>query len=258
MSTKTPLKTVKTQVAIAVLLAAPITAHADTLLGIYAGAGVWQADIDGAIGTDSDPITTEELGLDSENNNYFYLALEHPVPVLPNIRLSQTALKHEGAATVSREFTWDNQTFSGEAATATTLDFTMTDVTLYYEILDNWVSLDIGVTGKVLDGEAIVRQPAYNRSETIELSGGLPLLYAMARFDLPLTGLYVAAKANYIGYDDSSVSDADFHIGYRLESVLDVGAELGYRQFKLDLQDFEDATANLTYDGPYLNLAIHF
>lgn len=232
--------------------------QADTILGIYAGAGVWQATIDGEIGVDDNPITTDELGMEDENANYFYIALEHPVPVLPNIRLTHTTLENKGSATVSRNFTWDDQTFNADFATFTSLDLSQTDITLYYEVLDNWVSLDLGISGKIFDGEALVRQPERNASERIDISGGLPMLYAMARFDLPFSGLYVAAKGNYIGYEDSTVSDFDAHLGYRFESVLDVGAELGYREFKLTLDDFEDANADLTFSGPYLNLAVHF
>ncbi|TVZ39516.1 outer membrane protein [Alteromonadaceae bacterium 2753L.S.0a.02] len=243
----------------AVLL--PGVASADTVLGVYGGIGVWTTSIDGSIGVDDIPITTEELGIKDENANFFYIALEHPIPVIPNIRIARATVKNTGSALVEREFTWDNITFPANAQTDTTIDLTQTDVTLYYEILDNWVSFDVGLNAKVIDGFAsVLSQPEGQEAiyEEFELKGAVPMLYGMARFDLPLSGLFIGARANYVGYDNSMLSDFDVQIGYLFESVLDVGAELGYRQFKLKLDEFDDANLDITYDGPYLNLAVHF
>ncbi|WP_075188012.1 TIGR04219 family outer membrane beta-barrel protein [Teredinibacter haidensis] len=235
--------------------------HADTILGIYAGAGTWNASLDGSIGVDDIPITTDELGLEADNSTFVYVALEHPIPLIPNVRIHHSTLKSEGYAVVERNFTWSDVTFPAEAATTTLLDFTQTDITLYYEILDNWVSLDVGVTAKVLDGTASVYAEPEGLAvvtEEIELTGAIPMVYGMARFDLPLSGAYIAGNANYVSYDNSVISDLDIRVGWAFESVLDIGAELGFRQFKMELVDFDDANTDLTFDGPYLNVAIHF
>jgi len=236
-------------------------ASADTILGIYGGVGTWTTNIDGSLGIDDEPITTNELGMSADDSVFFYIALEHPIPLIPNIKLHHSSLKSNGQAVVEREFTWDEITFPADTDTTTVIDFTQTDVTLYYEILDNWVSLDVGLTAKVLDGTAyaFAEQDGLDPiEETVELTGALPLLYGMARIDLPLTGAYVAGHINYISYDNSTISDIDVKVGWLFESVLDVGAELGYKQLKLELSDFEDSNADLTFDGPYLNLALHF
>lgn len=244
-----------------VAMAASTNSSADTILGIYAGAGVWDASIDGSIGVASDSISTGELGIKDEQSQYFYVALEHPVPIIPNIRLQHTTLENDGYAVVEREFEFDGITYPANAPTATKLDLSQTDVTLYYEILDNWVSLDLGLTAKILDGEATILATPEGSDpvgSSVELKGGVPMLYGMARFDLPLSGLYAGGHINYFSYDNSTISDLDIKLGWMFESVLDVGAELGYRQFKLKLEDFDDADGDVTFDGPYLNLAVHF
>ncbi len=241
--------------------AASSMSSADTIFGVYGGIGIWQGDIDGSMGLDDIPITTDELGIDDEQNQFFYVALEHPVPVLPNVRIQYTELDYEGFAIVDREFTWDDITFPANAPTTTELDLSQTDITLYYEILDNWVSFDIGLTAKMVDGSGKVDSRPEGLDPIIEetdFSGSIPLAYAMARFDLPLTGSYLGGYMNYISLDGSKISDLDIKLGWQYESVLDVGFELGYRQFKLELVDFEDANADLSFSGPYLNLAVHF
>jgi len=242
-------------------LTLPSVVSADTILGIYGGAGVWDVSIDGSFGVDEIPITTTELGIEDTQSNFFYLALEHPIPIIPNVRIQHTQLENTGSAVVEREFTWEDISFPAQALTTTKLDLTQTDFTLYYEILDNWVSLDLGLTAKILDGYASIRSEPDGLEvieEETDLNGALPMLYGKFRFDLPLTGLYADGQLNYISYDNSTISDVDVKLGWMFESVLDVGAELGYRQFKMELNEFDDANADLSYDGPYLNVAIHF
>ncbi|SMF64312.1 outer membrane protein [Alteromonadaceae bacterium Bs31] len=246
---------------VTVLCVLSATASADTIFGVYGGIGVWQADIDGSMGIDDVPITTNELGIDEQQSQVFYVAIEHPIPVVPNIRLQYTPLEYDGFAVVEREFTWDDITFPANAPTTTQLDLSHTDITLYYEILDNWVSFDLGLTAKMVDGSASVDSRPEGTdpiTEQTELNGTLPMAYAMARFDLPLSGAYLGGHINYVSYDGSTLSDLDVKLGWQYESVLDVGFELGYRQFKIELQEFEDANADLSFDGPYLNLAVHF
>jgi len=236
-------------------------AMSDTILGIYAGAGVWDTSLDGSVGASSDPITSSELGIDSSKNTFAYLAFEHLVPVIPNARVSLTNISLDGDSTVSREFTFDDQTFDANGRAVTNIDLDMTDVTLYYEILDNWVSIDVGVNVRMLDGMADVEvtdDSGNSQTDSMDFSGALPMLYGKARFDLPFSGLYVDAIIDYLSLDGNTVTDTDIKLGYMFEGPLDIGFELGYRQFKIDLDDLDDATINMTFDGPYANLALHF
>ena len=233
-------------------------AQADTILGIYAGIGLWQADYGGDTGVES--VDLDELGLDDENNNFFYVALEHPIPLLPNIRLQRTAIDSRESATLTRNFTLDDVTFSATDTVVTDLDLSHTDAVLYYEVLDNWVSLDLGLTLRAFDGEATVQsQTTTALRETVDLDAVLPMLYARAQFDLPFTGFSVGADANLITYDGHTLSDASAKIAYAFDAtVIDLGVELGYRRMALELDDLDDLNADLTLDGPYAAVTLHF
>jgi len=237
------------------------TSVADTIFGVYAGAGVWNGSLSGNVGKDAQPITADELGMGSDNNTFYYLAVEHPVPVLPNFMLSHTSLSTSGKSTVTRDFTFNNTTVPANADTTTSVDLSHTDLTLYYEILDNYLSWDLGVTGRNFDGYASIDYTSQsgNGSEKVSLKGIVPLAYTKLQIDLPFSGWFVGGSMNYVGYRGDSFSDLDAKLGYMTDGLgLDVGFDFGYRQMKLKVEKLDDLKADLTEDGPYASLLVHF
>lgn len=235
---------------------APLS-QADTLLGIYAGAGIWNADYSGDAGVDS--IDINDLGLDDESNNFYYVALEHPVPLLPNIKLQHTEIDSTETGVISETFKLDDVTFTASEQVVTDVDLSHTDAVLYYEILDNWVSLDAGLTLRSFNGDlsvASTNTPAL--AESVELDAVIPLIYVKAQFDLPLSGFSIGADANIVAYSGNTLSDASARIAYEFESIVDLGLELGYRHMALEVDDIDDLEADLTIDGPYAAVTLHF
>jgi outer membrane protein len=241
------------------LLSAPFfltsLAQADTILGIYAGVGTWKADYDGQAGDPS--ITLKELGLKEQDNNFYYIALEHPIPVIPNIRLQQTDISSKQTADISRTFTIDDTTFTGTDVVTSDFDLSHLDATLYYEILDNWINLDIGLTARMFDGYVSASSSTSNRSERVMVDETLPMLYLKAQFDLPFSGLSAGVEGNYVSYQDSKLTDYTAKISYLFDSAFDIGIEAGYRSMSLTI-DEDDITADLDLKGPYAALIVHF
>ncbi len=132
--------------------------HSDTFFGIYAGGGSIDYDISGDF-TDLDQPSTgsvdleQDLGLEGERGNYFYIALEHGIPLLPNVRLAHSDIQESAFNTLSNTISLGGAVFPAGAQLATDIDFSPTDLTFYYEILDNWVNLDIGLTVRKFDGK---------------------------------------------------------------------------------------------------------
>jgi len=236
---------------------APLT-QADTVLGVYAGVGQWNADYSGEAGTI--PIDLEDLNFDDESNNFYYVALEHPVPLIPNIKLQHTDISSTETATIATEFTLDDQTFAVNETVTSDLELSHTDAILYYELLDNWINLDLGLTVRAFEGEATVVSQTTSTMETVDLDGVIPMFYVKAQFDLPFTGWSVGADANAIGYSGDSFTDISARIAYATDFIplLDLGFELGYRYMSLDVQDEGDLEGDFTMDGPYAALTLHF
>ena len=244
------------------VLAAPMT-QADTILGLYAGYGIWQADVDGTAkesGTASSLDINDSFGSVDDDYNFFYVALEHPVPVVPNIMLQVTDVAIDKAGTLSSNVTLDGTNFTASTAVTTSIDFSHTDATLYYELLDNWVNLDLGLTFRQFDGKLSLTEtgnPTNTASQ--DLDGVLPMIYVKGRIDLPLTGFYVAAGGNAIGYDGHSLTDLHAAVGYQTDGwVMDLGLELGIRTFSFELDDLDELDADIELSGTYATLTVHF
>lgn len=227
--------------------------HADTILGIYAGAGVWQSDISGDVQDGITAIDTEDdIGLQDNDNNYFYAALEHPIPLLPNIKLQHTKLSVDGDNELNRIIDFNGSQFSINENVSAEADLTHTDATFYYELLDNWASLDLGITVRLFDGFVEIQSADESASEDLDVP--IPMLYGKVRFDLPLTGLSLDAEANGIGYSGNKLIDATLRVAY--ESGIGLGLEGGYRSLQLELD--EDVEADIDLSGLFIGINFHF
>ncbi|PCJ21974.1 MAG: hypothetical protein COB04_02010 [Gammaproteobacteria bacterium] len=236
---------------------------ADTIFGIYAGAGAWFSEYNGDFSSDDavDINLGDDLSFDKDNANSFYVAIEHPIPVLPNFRVQRTEVAIDENSELASQIEFDGAEFSSTEEVTAKLDLTHTDLTLYYEVLDNWVSLDLGVTVRVFDGEVLLQgttidpdtsEPVFARQE---IDVPIPMLYGKARFDLPFSGLAVEAEGNILEVSGNGVADATLKLAY--EAKFGIGAEIGYRVFQLTLDDQDDLNAEVTIDGIYIGLSLH-
>jgi len=227
------------------------TAQAE-FIGLNLSASHWASTTSSSFdSTDSDSIDLiDDLDVDDPSQSSMTFILEHSISALPNIRYQGSQLDSElginGAA-----FNPGNQDRS-------TFDLSQDDIVLYYQLLDNWVDLDMGVDVKRLDGE--VSSYSGTSSNTVDVDETIPLLYLSARFDLPLDGLYVGADINAnvidLGLSESSAQDSTIMMGY--ESGTGLGIEGGYKYFSLDLDNVDAADTDLEYDGVFLNGYINF
>jgi len=230
------------------------SAQADTIFGIYAGGGTQNFDFTGDFedntSTSGDIDLEDDLNLSDESGTYVYIAIEHPIPFLPNVLLTSVEIDQSGSGTFTRTF--DGINFTG--AVDSTVDLSHTDATFYYELLDNWVNLDLGLTIRKFDGEVkLVSATAGTAQEDIDYT--IPLLYGKARFDLPLTGLYVSASGNWIGAGSDQFIDSIVTVGY--ESTIGLGLEAGYRNITLSV-DEDDFEADFVLSGIFVAATFHF
>ncbi|NVJ60457.1 MAG: TIGR04219 family outer membrane beta-barrel protein [Gammaproteobacteria bacterium] len=240
------------------LLSAAITSFASLplsadMLGIYVGTGNWKPEASGNISNASnDEMVFGSSGVDIRDKNQtgFYLAFEHPIPIIPNAMITEQDLKSSGSGPFTGNF--GGETFVGNVDTE--FDMSHRDYTLYYEILDNWVNLDLGLTARQFDGYVFVSDGVNSTNEKFDET--LPMLYGKARFDLPLTGLSVSAILNHISQGGNSVTDTSLFVGY--ETSIGLGIEGGIRTFSLEVDDEDDFTADLEFDGMFINATYHF
>lgn len=240
------------RILIAAAFLLPASAMADTI-GLYVGAGQWDHGVSGGF-RDNGTVNIESSALNMPDNRegYFYVNIEHPVPLIPNIRLASTDLIHNGSnGTV-------NATFGGATINASNVtsifDFTHTDITLYYELLDNVVSFDVGITARQLDGQ-IYLSDGTNTGQ-VSLDEVVPMVYGKVAIDLPLTGLAIVGEGNFLSIGDADVTDLTVKVTYETDFLL--GVEAGVRTFSLTLDNVDTITSDLEFDGPFVGLFLHF
>lgn len=242
----------KTAIAFSALLTCS-AASADTILGIDATAGVWLPGYTGDIG--SDHYDLDNLSLSEDNITTFQAALEHPIPLVPNVLLAHSKIDTDGAAHLESAVTFDNEAFEVGSEVNTDLNLSHTDATFYYEVLDNWVNLDLGLTARRYNGEFTA--VSETQSETVDLTGYLPMAYAMARFDLPFTGWSLIAQGNGTTFRGDTHTDLTAKVRWNFVPVLDLAFEAGYRVMSLDLEELDDLQSDIEIKGPYIGLNLH-
>ena len=234
------------------------SATADTIAGVYIGAQGWNTSTSGGF---ADSSSTANFNFDDETNGAAYIAVEHPVPFLPNLKVNYTGLDTSGVTNLESSFTFDGNLYTAESDVMTNADITSTDIILYYELFDNdLISFDLGLNGKYIDGTLIVEDQASNTRGVEEFSGVVPMVYSRVQVGLPFTGLAAYAEGSYLSFDDHTLSDYQVALTYSfIESLaVDMTLQLGYRNVQVDIEDLDDVYADMEYDGAFAGLEIHF
>ncbi|TCB80503.1 TIGR04219 family outer membrane beta-barrel protein [Acinetobacter sp. ANC 4173] len=186
------------------------------------------------------PFSKEKL--DNDGAVQFSVALEHPVPIIPNAKIRYVNLDSQTESSVA-----------GQPNYAVNLDHA--DFILYYEILDNVVDLDIGAGATTLNGD--ITNFAGQRTNIDET---YPIIYGTVGGKLPFTGLSAKAELTYSNFNDVQLTDALAEIQYNFidNMLVDVGVKAGYRIFTVDLDDYNRNDIKLEFKGPYIGLDAHF
>jgi outer membrane protein len=234
-------------------LIAPLTTYADTL-SISAGAGVWNASPTGNIQKQGDPTAVDvekDLFWGSESQGYLFATLEHPIPIIPNVKLMATKIDQSGSG--QADFTFDGITYLGDISN----DFSIQTVDLiaYYEILDNVVSLDIGLNIRSLKVDYTIIETTTNTTTTDSISETIPMLYALVGAS-PIPDLIISGELSYIAYAGSTISDFTAKVAYTTDFF--VGVEAGYRKQQYTFDDVSGTNSDLSFDGVFAGAYLKF
>ncbi|GLS89710.1 membrane protein [Psychromonas marina] len=186
-------------------------------VGIYAGVDYR---------TTKTSYTDSTDGLEDTNNISGFVAFEHFIPLIPNVKLKYSDLSSEYKNT------------SGE------LSSSALNGILYYELFDNGLfEFDLGL--------------AYTDLEGIEnQSASLGQAYAAAKVHIPGTGMHAFAEIVGGSLTDDSATDTEFGLAYTFNPdslLLNFSVRAGYR-----MQEFEINKRTQENKGLFAGLAVHF
>lgn len=225
-------------------------ASAAMILGFGAEADYYHPEVSGHFNYDGDMKTTTDFGSQKKGTYQIGAYFEHPVPFVPNVRIDYTPMKFDGTSSIVSA-----KGVTGFAAGTAKNDIKLNalDVTPYYEILDNVVSLDLGLTIRSISASIDTTQSGLKHSDSATFA--LPMAYIAAEAKLPFTGLKANADLKYLGFGNSNYMDAKAKLTY--DVIKGLGVEAGYRYQKLKLDKF-DVDADVTFKGPFVGLNYNF
>jgi len=237
--------------ALVLSLILPQIAIADAL-SLSVGGGIWNEDPSGTYNKTSEaPVdVNKNLFWDTESQGYFFVTLEHPVPIIPNARLTYTKIDHTGSGNTN--FVFDGVTYNGDINN--TIKIETLDLLLYYEVLDNVVNVDLGLNIRNLKVDFVLTG-ATAETTTDSANEIIPMIYALVGFS-PIPDLIISGEMSYVAYDGSSISDFTAKVAYTTNFF--VGIEAGYRSQKFELDDVEETNTDLTFDGPFVGAYLKF
>ena len=241
--------------ALAFIATLSVSAQADMIYGIYAEVGMGQSELDGS-GSWNSEANSFVLEKDDTANVFGKIKLEHPVPLVPNVRLSfdQYDFQNNGSGT---GFVYDDVNYGTEFGTE--FDAVETTGTLYYEILDNVVSVDVGLSVKNIKTDlAFIGEDGNSRGESIDI--WLPMGYLSAEVGVPFAGIVLGGEIETIAYDGNEVTMFDAYVGYELVDVIaaDATFKIGFKSRDVVIDDLEGFNLDLTNQSVYGSVQIHF
>lgn len=255
------MKKITLAAALATVLSTNVQADA---LGIYLGGQIWDNQASGTFGNISSQV---DFNLADEQQGNFFIAFEHPLPLIPNARISYTSLQTNGMATLDSDFDFDNETFNSGADVSTDFNVSYVDYTLYYELFDNdLISFDFGLTARDFNGNVAVftqlssETDTFTQPSSIAITDIIPMLYVATNIGLPFTGLNLYGHGNLLSVDDHTLYDYEVGVSYELidNLLIDVNVNVGYRSVKLKLEDLNDLYSDIELDGLLIGTTIHF
>lgn len=241
------------------LLTAPATTTADTLplVDVRVGVGYWQPELSGEVASDGEDFDVEDdLDFEQDSTNLFEVGVEHPIPLLPNVRLRRLSLQDSATSTLTASRDFGPVTFAADEDVRSEYDLDMTDATFYYKPLDNWIALSLGVTARYMDFEVEIESRERDESERAGGAIVIPLAHVGLRADLPLSGFYAAGEVDAISAGGNSLHDARAALGW--ESARLFGIEAGYREMGLEIDDEDDLDADIDFSGAYVQANLRF
>ncbi|MEM9304951.1 MAG: TIGR04219 family outer membrane beta-barrel protein [Pseudomonadota bacterium] len=215
------------------------------LVDVFAGVQLWNYSYSGQL---QEPLRTYDFERDftngSEDTYAFFVGVEHAVPLLPNAKLGYQRFDDLGDPIERCPVI-----VPGFCAFDANVDLSHTDLTLYWQLLDNWLNLDLGVSVLYFSGSSDFTQLRNGRFVSESYSEIVPALYAEALFEVPTTDLSVRVTGNLGEITDNSYSDLELALRYDLS--LGFAVELGYREQRIEFEDFSTVKVKSDADGVF-------
>jgi outer membrane protein len=195
------------------------------------------------------------------------LKFEHPIPIIPNIKLAYMPVKFEGSGRLTI-----NKNFGGREFAAGT-DFNLSvkldrvDTTLYYNLpfiktaTAGKLDVELGLNIRTVMFDATLSGTTTSggsATESASITLPVPMGHLAAEIR-PISLVSLVGELNYIGYKNNAYYDyvAGLRLNPPVRTPLKPFVEVGYRHEKLKI-DVQDVKADLNIKGLYGLVGVRF
>jgi outer membrane protein len=195
------------------------------------------------------------------------LKFEHPIPIIPNIKLAYMPVKFEGSGRLTQDIRWGDFTFEANTDFNLSVKLDRVDATLYYNLpfiktaTAGKLDIEFGLNVRTITFEGklsgIEKNTGLSISEVASITLPIPMGHLAAEIK-PINQLSLLGEVNYIGYSKNAYYD--YRAGLRLSPVralLKPFVEVGYRSEKLKI-DEKDVKTDIKMGGAYALVGIKF
>ncbi|GLP97233.1 TIGR04219 family outer membrane beta-barrel protein [Paraferrimonas sedimenticola] len=219
------------------------------------GGDLWRADSDirfADAGTPAQPFETQQ-----KSQGSFWVALEHPLPIIPNVMIRENSLETKGNAPDS-DFQFGGMPIDGNYNADANLS--NTDFIFYYQFLDTkTIELDLGAAYKRFHGNLAVGPAVEGPTLRVsrDLSHGQLFAYARTQIKVPGIGLYgfvdVMTDGSQRRYDYSG------GLGWIFRGTgVDYKLRVGYRDMKFDHSSASALNTYADFKGGFAGIELEF
>lgn len=242
------------------------SANAGMVIDITAGAGAWNAAPSGFVEYGTRLDLEQDLGLTDKQGLYYYVDVDHFLPLVPNFKIERQELQTDATKTLAN-ISFGNQTFN--ASTKTTADLTQNDLSLYWGIpglnlaTAGIVDVGFGINLKQFDGYVSLEETLTGKKEKVALNFIVPMGYASVTVDPPMIPAKLFASYKVISYKDSGLRDFQAKAMINLPiptPLIDWTLDIGYKEQTLKIDDSlsDDITTDIKFSGVMFGVSAKF
>ena len=218
--------------------------------------------------SDADRIDVKnDANLGDKTKPWAKFKLEHPIPIVPNIKLAYMPMKFDGSGRLEREIRWGDYRYQANADFNLSVKLDRVDTTLYYNFpfiktatagkLD--IEFGLNVRTIMFDGKLSGTTTGGQRvTESASITLPIPMVHLAAEIR-PISLVSLVEEVNYIGYKNNAYYDyvAGLRLNPRVRTPLKPFVEVGYRYEKLKI-DEEGVKTDLKVIGLYGLVGVRF
>lgn len=225
------------------------------LLGVTFSGDFAQLEVSGRGG---DNLASQSLQFSDDRWQSWSIAFEHPLPLVPNVLLRRQNGNWTGQTQLRGDLQLDGQIFPSQSTITNVLDLQTTDLSFYYEVLDNsLLALDLGVSAMRFETMMSATQV---RNTQRTASGYLPLLYGNFVLQLWGTDTTLFWQGFYADYQDQQWSQTKVGLGYEMLNLtaVSIALKVGWQHQSVQFVDVDDLDVDMLMKGAFVALEIDF